>query len=137
VFLELSVLLPVVLIAGFCDRRPAPAAAKPIGERISVISETNGYWQTQKIQVRILRGPAEPGIRVQLLPKQELAAPDVLVYWSRRLPEQDSLPLDARLLGRLDSSASYRLPEVSGGHLVLFSLPLNRVIDSTSLGLQP
>ncbi len=137
VFLGLSVLLPVVLFAGLYGRRPAQEPTAPGSERISVISETDGYWQTQKIEIRILCNPAEAGIRVQLLPKTELSAPDMLVYWSTRLPEQNLLPPDARLLGRLDSSVSYRLPEASGGHLVLFSLPLNRVIDSTSLGMQP
>jgi hypothetical protein len=136
-FLVLAVLLPTVLIAGLHYRHRAPQSATPEPTNFSILRETDGYWQSQKIQVSLLRTSDEAGTWLQLMPAHWPAAPDVLVYWSARLPELNALPADARLLGPLDPATRYRLPEAAGGHIVLYSLPLHRILDSTSLGIEP
>jgi hypothetical protein len=136
-FLVLLVLLPAVLVAGLHYRRRAPQPATPEPGKFSILRESDAYWQSQKIRVSLLRKSDEAGTWLQLTPTHRPAAPDVLVYWSTCLPEQNTLPTDARLLGPLDPASRYRLPEPSGGHIVLYSLPLNRVLDATSLGMQP
>jgi hypothetical protein len=136
-FLVLLVLLPAVLGSGLHYRHRVPQPSAPAQPRFSVVREADGYWQSEKIRVRLLRKSDEAGTWLQLTPDHRPAAPDVLVYWSTRLPERNTLPADAHLLGPLDPSTQYRLPDASGGHLVLYSLPLNRVLDATSLGMQP
>jgi hypothetical protein len=136
-FLVLLVLLPTVLVAGLHYRRRTPRPFSPEPTNYSIQRETDGYWQSQNIHLSLLRKSGENGTWLQLTPTQKLAAPDVLVYWSAQLPEQGTLPANAQLLGPLDPATRYRLPEPSDGHLVLYSLPLNTVLDSTSLGMQP
>jgi hypothetical protein len=136
-FLVLLVLLPMVLVTGLHYRRRPTQSASPEPTNFSIQRQTDGYWQSQKIHVSLLRKSGESGTWLQLTPTQKLAAPDVLVYWSAQLPEQNVLPANAQLLGPLDPATRYRLPALSDGHLVLYSLPLNIVIDSTSLGMQP
>jgi hypothetical protein len=131
------VLLPMVLVAGLHYRRQPGQPVSPAPLNFSIQRETDGYWQSQKIHVSLLRKSGEGGTWLQLTPTHRPAAPDVLVYWSAQLPEQNTLPADAQLLGPLDPTTRYRLPEPSDGHLVLYSLLLNTVLDSTSLGMQP
>jgi hypothetical protein len=136
-FLLQLVLLPAILVAGLHYRRRMPLPTAPDQSKFSTVRETDGYWQSQKIHVSLLRKSGEPGTWFRLTPLRALQSPDVLVYWSAQLPDHHTLPADARLLGPLHPMVPYRLPESSDGHLVLYSLPLNHVIDSTSLGMQP
>jgi len=136
-FLLLLLLLPTIFVVGLHDRRRVPLMPPPDQSNFSTVREADGYWQSQKIRVTLLRKSGEAGTWFRLTPLRTPQAPDVVVYWSAQLPDHNILPADARLLGPLDPMVPYRLPEPSDGHLVLYSLPLNTVLDSTSLGMQP
>jgi hypothetical protein len=137
VFLVLTVLLPAVLVGGLHFRHRPLRATAPEDKQFAVVSETTGHWQKEKVRIRLLRTSGEPATWVQLSPAHPLPVPDVLVYWSSQLPDKNVLPADARFIGPLDPAVHYRLPQASGGHIVLYSLPLHRIVDSTPFGIEP
>lgn len=136
VFLVLLVFLPAVLAAGLHYRRRPLGITAPESKHFMAGRETAGHWQTEKVRIRLLRSSDEHARWVQLIPDHPLRVPDVLVYWSAQFPDKDVLPTDARLIGPLDPAAHYRLP-VASGYLVLYSLPVHRIVDSTPFGIEP
>jgi len=140
VFLALAVALPVVLVAGLTSRHQAVVSAHPKaqGEGYVLVSEDQGHWQHQQIRIQIFSAADTTERWVQLNPTHEVVAPDVLVYWSENLPQQSSLPANARLLGSLDPSAYFPLPETaSAGFLILYSPAQKSVLDATAFGGRP
>jgi hypothetical protein len=83
----------------------------------------------------MLESGTEPGKRSVLLkPAQELSDPDLLLYWSTIGPSGNSLPADARLLGVFTPGRALELPSeaAQGGHLTLYSLAHQSVVDTAS-----
>jgi hypothetical protein len=139
VFLVFAIVLPGIFIGGLRARRTWPVmAAQPLpiaGASGSV--EADGNWRQFHIRLKIFHGePSESVTRVQLLPQGDLAEPEVLVYWSVAEPKDSSLPDDARLLGKLDPSVSYTLPEMAhgGSFLILYSAARSALLDWTEIG---
>lgn len=137
VFLILLGLLPALLAAGLHYRRQPVGVTTPENTQFTLISESPGHWQTEKIRIRLRRSSGEPAIWFQLTPDRPLPVPDVLVYWSAQYPDKNVLPADARLIGPLDPEAHYRLPVPSAGYVVLYSLPVHRIVDSAPFGKEP
>jgi hypothetical protein len=139
VFVVFAVVLPAIFIGGLRARHTWPVmAAQPFPiAGVSGSVEAEGNWRKFHIRLKSFHeGPSESVTRVQLLPQNDLAEPEVLVYWSDAAPNNSSLPDNARLLGKLDPTVSYALPEMAhgGGFLILFSAARNALLDWTDVG---
>ena len=108
-FFALAAVLPVIFGAGLAARRPLVGVA-PNSDRIHFALPSGTALVTDS---RALWGSA-------------VDAPDVLVYWTEDEPDLESLPVNARLLGSLESAHREVLKVPSGersrGYLILFSL---------------
>ena len=114
-FYTLGVLLPVLFSVGLVARRPI-VTEEPTSDRIhltmpsgtAIVTDSRGLW-----------GSA-------------VDDPDVLVYWTEGEPDLDSLPVDAHLLGSLQSAHSEALRVPHGdrdrGYLILYSLAYQKPV---------
>jgi hypothetical protein len=108
-FYLLGVLLPVLFSAGLVARRPI-VNLQPTSERIhltmpsgtAMVTDSRGLWG------------------------RAVDDPDLLVYWTEDEPDLESLPVNAHLLGSLQSGRSgvLRVPrgDRNRGYLILYSL---------------
>ncbi len=114
-FYTLGVLLPVLFAAGLVARRPL-VIAEPASDRIHLTMSNGTAIVTDS---RELWGSS-------------VDDPDVLVYWTEEEPELDSLPVNAQLLGSLQTgrSGELRLPhgDRNRGHLILYSLAYQKPV---------
>jgi hypothetical protein len=108
-FVALAVVLPAIFAAGLAARRPL-VPIQPHSDRIHLTMPSGAAMVTGSRQ---LWGSA-------------VEAPDLLVYWTADEPELGSLPVNARLLGSLDSARheALRVPrgDKNRGYLILYSL---------------
>ena len=136
-FVVLAVVLPALFVAGLAARRQAaePQAAAP--DAYTLVSSDAGHWHQRHIKINVFTNTIQPGARwVQLVPQEELREPDALVYWSDAQPSGANLPAKARLLGALDPTARYALPENAEGFLIVYSLAHQTVVDATAFEVQ-
>jgi len=73
-------------------------------------------------------GRTSAGTAVEIAPRPELTAPDVLAYWT--LTPGDRLPDDAVLLGPVDATRTIRLelPSPPPGRILFYSLGHQEVV---------
>ncbi len=144
----ITIVLPVVFIAGLAVRKPIPAtedtpSALTVPQAISfshLLFEKTDLWPDLKIITRVYadQQPAER-LAVELHPQDYLKIPDLLVYWHPQPAIQtDKLPDDAYLLGALAGTKTLRfiLPEpamTQDGSLILYSLAHQKIIATTML----
>jgi hypothetical protein len=114
-FYTLGVLLPVLFSAGLVARRPL-VSLQPASDRIHLTMPSGTAVVTDS---RELWGGA-------------VDDPDLLVYWAEDEPELDSLPVNARLLGSLQSAHTgvLRVPggDRNRGYLILYSLAYQKPV---------
>jgi hypothetical protein len=114
-FYALGVLLPVLFSAGLVARRPL-VNVEPTSDRVQLTVPNGTVMVTDS---RKLWGKA-------------VDDPDVLVYWTEDEPELDSLPVNARLLGSLQSGhrKALRVPrgDRNRGYLILYSLAYQKPV---------
>lgn len=137
----LGVLLPVGFAVGVAARKPVPVMASLPAEWVAspqtfAVTEWDraDLFTKAPLQVRLLREGAGAGrFAVQLSATNELAKPDVIVYWvGGSSNKTDALPDNARLLGAFSSSAAFLLPSDAGpdtGVLVLYSLADHEIVE--------
>lgn len=137
-FLGLSAGLPVLLAAALLDRPAIPAANLP-GELLARASGDQlaaGDAAFSNHRATIARFADS----LELQMGSALRAPDVLAYFSTAGGDVEAgLPQDARLLGAVDPNRPnlYPLAADATGHLVLYSLGHQRVLDSAHLDAVP
>jgi len=140
----LSVVVPVAFAAGIATRKAVPALAGAVpnisGEvrNYSEVWSRDDLWEKKAIRTRLLSDAAGAGRRaVELISKDQIVRPDVIVYWVPGGPEaKESLPNDAFWLGGFDQLAPrpLALPAEAAkkaGALVLYSLADHEVIAAS------
>ncbi|MGH7595223.1 MAG: hypothetical protein ACREOI_02675 [bacterium] len=144
----ITVILPVVFVAGLAVRKPIPATENIPAASTSpssmafthLLFEKTDLWPELKITTRVYadQQPAER-LAVELHPQDYLKIPDLLVYWHPQPSIQtDKLPDGAYLLGALAGTQKLRciLPEpamTQDGSLILYSLAHQKIIAATML----
>ncbi len=144
----ITIILPVVFIAGLAVRKPIPATGNVPSASMTPLAisfphllfEKSGLWTGLNIMTRVYadQQPAERLV-VELHPQDYLKIPDLLVYWHPRPTiQKDKLPNDAYLLGALAGTQKLRfiLPEpamTQDGALILYSLAHQKIIAAITL----
>jgi hypothetical protein len=137
-FIALAVVLPTVMLAGLAARHPmlrAEAHAAQVSPSRVLLRSEKSLWQKHAIQTKFYRDSQNrERIDVVLDPKTQLNEPDLLLYWTEN-EAGDSLPEDARFLGKFSTSTTFSLPSNAGesGHLILYSLAHQEVFDRAAL----
>ncbi|MEM8993891.1 MAG: hypothetical protein AAGF23_03755 [Acidobacteriota bacterium] len=127
--------LPVLLAASLVDRPGMPSGDLP-GELLA--SASGQALAGGEVAFTEHRGSVtrfEDALQLELA--SGLRAPDVLAYWSSTAADPSAgLPRDARLLGAVDPARAnlYAVDAADSGHLVLYSLGHQTVVDSAALG---
>ena len=144
VIVLLSVVLPLLVVAGLLARRSQPpghssstgwpdaarsGSEEPTGRRLVA-------WEGGSLAASLVeRGStADAGAAVRLEPLAEIARPELLVYWSPRPGDgDDALPEDAYLLGALDGTHPVELPLPAAstrtdGKLIFYSLGQHEIV---------
>jgi hypothetical protein len=113
----LSLLLPILFIAGLVLRRPIPRVSQLPGQ----------FFPTSNVA----EGGGPDSVDLNSLRKSDV--PDPLVYWSRERPTGNEPGNNAVLLGALSSwiGMGSLLPANAGeeGYLIIYSLAQKRVVD--------
>ena len=143
VFVTLALVLPVILVAGLgarhrCLRPVAPA--KQVADSVHLVRNSTGMWQSHAIQTEFFADSITPdNLYVVLRPAQDPSEPDLLLYWATSQPSGVSLPAEARLLGAFVAGKTFTLPRgaAPGGHLVLYSLAHQSVVDTAAVEKLP
>lgn len=139
----LLVAVPVLYVAALAVRPGEPvmaglpevlAAGPPAGAE--VVEELGEPFTDPPIAVRVRRGAARWW--VELEPREPVARPEILVYWTPAGSAAGQLSPDAFLLGALaDARArAFALPPAAlgrAGRLVLYSLGHQEVVDAAEL----
>jgi hypothetical protein len=144
VFAVLGVLLPVAFIAGLAARNPVPTMATLPAEIVgdtsrftTVVWKRTDLFEGQTILTRLLTDDAGT-VAIALSPKDPLAQPDLMAYWSDgNQPVQDRLPDDAVLLGAMTGipAVPLGLPDSTTareGRLILYSLADHEIVARSS-----
>ena len=137
-FLTLAIALPAILLAGLGARRPQPTAGTvEMPASAYLMRRADNLWKAHAIRSEFHGDREHPEqTDLRLTPVQDLGEPDLLLYWSNSEPRGNALPPDARLLGPFALNTLFELPQ-SGqalkGHLVLYSLAHQAVVDSATL----
>ena len=135
--------VPAVLLIGLGARRPALEPLLPPPElpaSLQLFTQSAGSWQKHAIQTSIYGDSNPPNdFYVVLRPTQAINEPDLLVYWSDALPDENHLPEGALLLGAFDPDRALILPrEIQpGSHLILYSLAHQAMVDHATLEKLP
>ena len=134
---SLGVLLPVAFAVGLLARRQVPIAANIPSELSGLASDAGevvwtkaDLWPDQHITTSLRRD--SPGCLSVGFMFQDIAKPDVLVYWAAgRMPAGEGLPDNARLIGALSNRVSLHFPADARGELgqfLLYSLADHEVV---------
>jgi hypothetical protein len=131
----LSVVIPAAFAVGIATRKAVPALSVPApflsadAPPHKEIWSRDDLWEKNAIRTRLLNNGAGPDqIAVELIAKDQIVRPDVIVYWSRgKRKIEDAPPDDAILLGSFDQSIPMplKLPSEAAnnpGMLLLYSL---------------
>lgn len=131
----LSVVVPAAFAVGIATRKALPALSMPapgFSGEVPPHQEIWGrddLWGKKAIRTRLLNnGAGADQLAVELIAKDKIVRPDVIVYWSRGERQiADSPPDNAILLGSFDPSTPTPLrlpPEAASnrGRLLLYSL---------------
>ncbi len=144
----ITIVLPVVFVAGLAVRKPIPPTANTPSTSMTppaisfshLMFEKSDLLADLKITTRVYadQQPAER-LAVELQPQSYLKIPDMLVYWHPQPSIQKSqIPDDAYLLGALAGTQKLRciLPEPAAtqdGSLILYSLAHQKIIVTAKL----
>ena len=139
--LALSVVVPVAFAAGIATRKAVPALAGAApnlagqARNYSEVWSRDDLWEKKVIRTRLLSDASGGSLRaVELISKDQIVRPDVIVYWVPGGPAvKDSLPDDAFWLGAFDQPTPrpLTLPADAAkkpGALALYSLADHEVI---------
>jgi hypothetical protein len=106
----LAVIAPAVFVSGLMARKPFPAS-----ERSPII-------------LQIIRPIIRPGVDSKTT-SAHLAEPDTLVYWSEARPSAESIPDNAKLLGKLQDVQVEMLSSADRpGYLIFYSLAHRKIV---------
>lgn len=137
----LAVVVPIGFVAALAAR-----PARPVGEAAagSDMPRARAIADWSSIGELPISGAIEPwrGARIlALTPREPLARPDLLVYWSPggapEPPAGGALPPDVVLLGALgEAEERYRLPPgTAAGTVVIYSLGHHEVVGSIAVAV--
>ncbi len=136
----LGAVAAVGIVFGLGARETPPTAALPVSDLEDRTFEGSKVWESNSVftelpsRVELLRDGNRYGLRIT--PDRDPLLPDVLVYWSEEA--SDELPKNANLLGRLSGAQTraFALPADGNGHLYLFSLGHQTLVDRGAVGEQ-
>jgi hypothetical protein len=142
-FFTLAFLLPTILVVGLASRhsRPGPrvlAAQVPVSAHR--VRTSDALWQKHAIRTELYSdSDRAQDIYVVLQPVRELNEPDLLLYWAANVPQGNSLPGEAKLVGAFTTGKAFLLPlnEKRAGHLVLFGAAHQAVFDTAAVERLP
>ena len=98
--------------------------------------KSNGLWRKHPIRSEFYRDAQHT--YVELWPAQDLAEPDLLLYWTGRATPESGLLPESRLLGTFAPGKAFALPPENGASsLVLYSLAHQVVVDTAALEKNP
>jgi len=135
IFVALALVLPAILLAGIGARHPRPGPnlhAPEVPATAYLVREANGLWRQHAIESKFYSRSDRPrDIYVVLQLAPELNEPDLLLYWAVNVPQGNSLPSEAQVVGAYISGKAFPLPleKERAGHLILFSLAHHTVFD--------
>jgi len=143
----LAVVLPLAFALGLLARKASPtmhAAPSALSHEPfalpRMIFEKEDLWPGIKITTRVYTdAPSGLLFALELQPREDVHAPDILVYWSARTSgNEQELLKEAHLLGALAGrqKRSWLLPgtmERVDGKVILYSLGHQAVVASASL----
>lgn len=138
--LGLALLLPVGLALALSSRRAVPkslgtqAALGPSAPaELPLVSSE--LWGEYAVFTRLWRKTETRQAIVELTAAEDLALPDVLLYWSASPKQTGRLTGDEFLLGSFfgERTQRYGLPAGEPGGLVLYSLAHNEVVAVANL----
>ena len=138
IFAVLSLLLPLLFIAGIVARRAVPqyeslppALAPKTSTFTATGDEREDLFDRSPISVRLFRDHDSGALALGLTASKDFLKPDLMVYWSARGPDTgDALPPDAVLLGPFVSAILVLPPEAAAtdGRVILFSLANQEIV---------
>ncbi len=138
----LAVVVPVVFALALASR-PAVPVSESLPEALAPATQASGgvvgsdlAFEALPMTARVTRDGAN--FRIQVVPTEALAKPEVLAYWTPAGSALDRLPTDAWLLGAVGGlrPQAFTVPEaVQGreGQLVLYSLGHQEVLGAVAL----
>ena len=134
-FAVLAIALPAVFWAGLRAREVRPGQSSAMGtipSGLYLLRQSDRLWGKHIIQSRFYGDSANGDeVEVFLLPQEEMNDPDLLLYWTGDLrPAADISRW--KLLGTFGAGRLFSLPldAKRGGHLALYSLAHQEVVDS-------
>ena len=142
-FVALAVILPAILVAGIEARRPSTSLTgrdPELPATAHLVRESSELWKQHPIQTKFYgRSDSPKDIYVVLRPMQPLNEPDLLLYWSTKTPQGNSLPSESLLIAPYTADEAVALPLEKGraGNLILFSLAHQSVFDSARVEKLP
>ncbi len=142
-FVALAFVLTTILLVGIGARRPPRRpTARPAEMPASayLLRKSAKLWRKQAIQSGLYSDSKNPQVTYLVFePAQELNDPDLLLYWARAEPQGNTLPAPARLLGAFAAGKAFALPRDAerDGHLVLYSLAHQEVVDTATVEAVP
>ena len=143
----LAILLPVGIAAALNARIPIAineVSLAPIGPAAppEAALDAADRWQGAELNCRVWPATSERATLVELSAAEDLALPDVLIYWSATEGEGTSLAGDEFLIGSFFGKRTQRFALPAAAHsgvdgptgkLILYSLAHNRVVASASI----
>jgi len=142
-FVTLALVLPATLLAGIEARHPGTSLlgrSPELPATAHLVRESNGLWTQHSIATKFYgRSDSPKDIFVVLRPMQPLNEPDLLLYWSTKTPQGNSLPSESLLVAPYTADEGFALPLEKGraGNLILFSLAHQTVFDSARVEKLP
>jgi hypothetical protein len=137
----LSVVVPATFAVGIATRKAVPALSAAVSGLSAEVPRHNELWSRddlwgkRAIRTRLLNDRAGAGqLAVELISKDQIVRPDIIVYWSRGERRiEDSPPDDAILLGSFDPSTPMpltlpRQAANNSGMLLLYSLGDHEIV---------
>ena len=137
----LSIVIPAAFAVGIATRKAVPALSAAVPgfsreiPRHKALWTRDDLWENRAIRTRLLNDAAGGGqLAVELIAKDQIVRPDVIVYWSRGERKiEDTPPNDVILLGSFDPSTpmALTLPQEAAdnpGMLLLYSLGNHEIV---------
>jgi hypothetical protein len=131
IFCAIAIVVPFVFLAGLVDREPQSATATSTTRDVAANAVR---WSSGLIATETVKRDGDFSLIVHIV--QPLHAPDPLFYCSAEAVPATHLPADAVLLGPAQDNAWFTLP-CRRGHLILYSLGHQKVIDQIAFEVKP
>lgn len=138
--LGLAVLLPAILASAFLARHPdSPVKSNHprMDSSLQLLTKSGSLWRKHPIATEFY---VDANLKkyVAIVPEEDLAEPDLLLYWTGGSADDTALPEQSVLIGAFAPGKRFQLPQdAPAGAFILYSLPHGLIVDSTIPGSLP